>query len=790
MASSNFNPLDWASCFMQPAKLSDACSWQQHVPFAFWLTEILKPSCIVELGTYKGDSYLAFCQAVSALNLATRCYAVDTWRGDQHTGQYDDNVYEELAAYHNVAYGSFSQLLRMTFDEAAANFADNSIDLLHIDGSHTYEAVKHDFETWRGKLSDRAVVLFHNINVRENEFSLWRYWAELEKTYPTFTFTHGNGLGVLAVGRACPEALAPFFSLSERNIHAIRQLFHSLGSRMLSNTAGETLAAKRYTILLNGVRALDSLLDQHNLEHATLPANPSEHQLGRHLIWTHRALAKLAANLHESTLATRKFSTESARLRAELDRIRSADDAGKAAYRLQLLRDIVVAFEQALAASGIVHDTLPENADEYVIGQHAVWMHRDVAKLSQDVQERDQQIETLKIRAEDDHATFSKEIDARDRMIQTVREQLTALEASHSTSNATNQALRNEATKTAALLRSLRNTVSGLMLSVRNSSAHDDSTDVESADADEIERNLASTLQAINDLASHLHERNEKLRQSEETALALGNDIARIQENLRAVDQHATNLENQLQQLRQSLSWRLSAPLRWLGRPVAALSGGRMEQMLYRAYYAVPGLSYARKRALILWLHKRATFLTRHTLSFRLHEQTENMIANQMAARYAGDPAASAEIQRMDQSRADALIASWENPPRISIVMPVYNVDKKWLVAAVDSVRRQFYPHWELCIADDGSTREETLVALDKIEASDPRIKVSRLKKNGGIAAASNAALALATGDFVGLLDNDDVLTRDALLEVARRIVKDDPDVLYSDEDKLDIIGW
>src|SRR5262249_7617613 len=121
-------------------------------------------------------------------------------------------------------------------------------------------------------------------------------------------------------------------------------------------------------------------------------------------------------------------------------------------------------------------------------------------------------------------------------------------------------------------------------------------------------------------------------------------------------------------------------------------------------------------------------------------------------------------------------------------VMPVFNVERRWLLAAVDSVRRQFYPHWELCIADDASTRAETRATLDEIETfGDPRIKIKRLKLNTGIAGASNAALKLARGDFVGLLDHDDELSRDALLEMAQRIVADGPDLIYSDEDKIDM---
>lgn len=128
--------------------------------------------------------------------------------------------------------------------------------------------------------------------------------------------------------------------------------------------------------------------------------------------------------------------------------------------------------------------------------------------------------------------------------------------------------------------------------------------------------------------------------------------------------------------------------------------------------------------------------------------------------------------------------------PTISIVMPVYNTDPRWLGGAVGSVLDQLYPSWELCIADDGSTRPETLELLRRFERQDPRIKVTYLEENQGIAGASNAALGLATGEFVGFLDHDDELKPNALFEVVRTL-NDDPDLdfLYSDEDKKEPDG-
>jgi len=125
--------------------------------------------------------------------------------------------------------------------------------------------------------------------------------------------------------------------------------------------------------------------------------------------------------------------------------------------------------------------------------------------------------------------------------------------------------------------------------------------------------------------------------------------------------------------------------------------------------------------------------------------------------------------------------------PTISVLMPVCDTDPWMLEAAVSSVRAQAYPAWELCMADDASERPETLAAIEAAARSDPRVKTVRLDKRSGISAATNAALAVATGEYVGFLDHDDLLKPHALAQVARWLNADPSlDVLYSDEDKLD----
>ena len=156
------------SSFWMPDYLVES-AWLEHAPFAFWLVEAHRPRVVVELGTHLGFSYCCFCQAIERLGLDAKAFAIDSWKGDEHAGFYGREVFEELSAYHQ-RYSAFSRLVRSSFDDAVSLFEDGSIDTLHIDGRHFYDDVKHDFETWLPKLSARGIVLFHDTNVREQNF--------------------------------------------------------------------------------------------------------------------------------------------------------------------------------------------------------------------------------------------------------------------------------------------------------------------------------------------------------------------------------------------------------------------------------------------------------------------------------------------------------------------------------------------------------------------------------------------------------------------------------------------
>ena len=252
--------------FLQPNRVVEPTSWVEHIPFAFWIVDELRPEVIVELGTQSGNSYAGFAQAIQTLGLTTAAYAVDTWKGDSHSGFYEEDVFAEWAAYHDRHFSAFSRLVRSTFDEAAAHFQDGTVDLLHIDGLHTYEAAAADFALWRPKLSRRGVVLLHDINVRERDFGTWRLWEELRAAYPSFTFLHGHGLGVLAIGSDRPHGVEWLCGLhAAEEISYVRQFFAQTGGAIAARFTAEeqqVSAAAQAADALELQRAHDAALAQ------------------------------------------------------------------------------------------------------------------------------------------------------------------------------------------------------------------------------------------------------------------------------------------------------------------------------------------------------------------------------------------------------------------------------------------------------------------------------------------------------------------------------------------------
>lgn len=220
------------SSFVRPPVLSRESAWNGHTPFAAWLVAVSRPKVLVELGTHAGVSFFAFCESAQRSGIDTQLHAVDTWEGDEHSGFYDESVYANVERI-NAGYRGLSHLHRRTFDEAVEDFDDGVVDLLHIDGLHTYEAVRHDFETWLPKLSRSAVVVLHDTDERRGDFGVYRFFEELAERYPTFEFLHEHGLGVVGVGSDLPPSVAELLGLedSDERVEWVREAYSTLGGR-------------------------------------------------------------------------------------------------------------------------------------------------------------------------------------------------------------------------------------------------------------------------------------------------------------------------------------------------------------------------------------------------------------------------------------------------------------------------------------------------------------------------------------------------------------------------------
>lgn len=591
-------------------------AWLEHGPFAFWLIDALRPRVVVELGTHAGFSYFAFCQAVQRLEIDTRCYAVDTWKGDEHSGEYSDAVYELVKTYNDKNYSVFSDLVRSTFDEACLHFSDGTIDLLHIDGRHFIEDVKHDFETWKPKLSDRAVVVFHDTNVRERSFGVYKLWETLRTSYPSFEFFHGHGLGVLGIGKELPTAIRAMFELMGSEAGTVRESYARLGA-----------VVKAEAIAHLKQEALDVKITELN-------------QHSQHI----RDLESEIRDKHDLNGS----------LKHENESLKRANDSLK-------------------------HEN-------------------ESSKLENDSLQHENE----------------------------------GLKRENESSKRENDRLKHEN-------ESLQHEIGGLI------------------------------------------HKNDGLK----------NGVVELESKSVGISQSVNELQNQISQKTQeilaykhSTSWKMTSPYRFLGN--------RMRNILRKLFFlsktiqrsggVKPSMGHALKIIQQEGVHGLA-----HRIKAADSTNPKGIVSgndySEWLDRYAMLDGLAAEEVHAHLERS-------KKTPLISIVMPVYNPNLEWLEEAIQSVRNQLYPHWQLCIADDKSADPNVRQALLNYQALDERIKVTFRAANGHISAASNSALELATGEWIALMDQDDLLALEALYRVFEAIeCNPDAALIYSDEDKIDEAG-
>ena len=229
-------------------------AWVGHTPFAYWLVAALKPKTLVELGTHGGGSYFSFCQSVIDNKLDTKTYAIDTWMGEKQAGFYSESLFKKVMDFNIEHFDNFSTLMKMTFDEALNEFDDDSVDLLHIDGFHSYEAVSNDFRTWYPKLSKEAIVLFHDTHEIKPGFGVHQFWDELKKEHleQCFEFKHSHGLGMCFPKSS--KAAINFKKEFSLDLEKTFNLFSIIGDDIYYNING------RYSLQKNVQLSMDDLV--------------------------------------------------------------------------------------------------------------------------------------------------------------------------------------------------------------------------------------------------------------------------------------------------------------------------------------------------------------------------------------------------------------------------------------------------------------------------------------------------------------------------------------------------
>lgn len=287
---------------------------------------------------------------------------------------------------------------------------------------------------------------------------------------------------------------------------------------------------------------------------------------------------------------------------------------------------------------------------------------------------------------------------------------------------------------------------------------------------EELELQLVDKIKLVNDLNILHHELQHNYNQCgvvqhESTILIeqLKADIDLLNITIEGQQEHILKLENVAQQLR-------------IKNRLKKVIPSKLRSLIRKCLY-------------IFRIIKDNPSLVRKGISEAKHNGIQSAI-NKAQSKIVSTEATVAytvEENSMEIERIKSEISRFHTKPLISIIVPVYNVEPKWIERAIQSVEEQYYESWELCLVDDCSTNEQTKAFLNKIDH--PKIKIRFLDSNNGISEASNEAVRLSDGKYIALLDNDDELTKDALFEVVKAINETAADIVYSDEDKINIHG-
>ena len=255
-------------------------------------------------------------------------------------------------------------------------------------------------------------------------------------------------------------------------------------------------------------------------------------------------------------------------------------------------------------------------------------------------------------------------------------------------------------------------------------------------------------------------------------------------------DVQLARLAQEVDALRNSTSWRLTKPVRFVGHQIAR--GGHLVKIAPAAFQMAGGSRATLKKAFSLYRREGLSGIKRGIRLVQTGGEIRPAVGSDAFDRndYAEWVRRYDTIDEDKREKIRTLCEGLASQPMISVVMPTYNPKPEWLVEAIESVRGQIYPNWELCIADDASPDPAIRPILERYAREDERIKVIFREQNGHISAASNSALELATGEWVALLDHDDLLPEHALALIAQAMNRHPgAGLIYSDEDKIDEQG-
>ena len=873
----NYSSLLQAAQFT-PKSMQFPNNWLGHSPFAAWLVETIAPQLFVELGTHSGNSYFSFCQAVAERGLATRCFAVDTWMGDPHAGGYPEEIYAKVAQHNEEEYGEFSQLLRMTFDEAVVSFADNSIGLLHIDGMHTYEAVRHDFETWLPKLSKDAVVLFHDIAVKEKDFGVYIFWDELKKKYKYhLEFSHANGLGVLCLSENLADKNEYSFFNNGVEGDEIEHYFSCLGidvdrayELMLKDEDISSLQKeldKKTSIFseekkncIDGIRKLENEVHKFNfevecLEHSAIARVLKDVKRHRESPFPQRYDALLPVYDGQKGAVSwrknfiffwckkspfwRKLEKKCNKFmpcnRAELRKLR--EFAGKTSlfdqsYYVSQDKELAKGNRDLLAHYFFDGAREDRNPNPYFFTDWYLAEYPDVAALGINPLLHFLLYGANEGRNPNPYFLTEWYLEAYPHV---KKQGMNPLQhyLQHGKEEGTwpnpyfDPTWYSNAYPEAAGFEPFAHFLAhGPEFHFQPNPYFDG-------------RWYLQHYPRVGKMGLHPLQHYIQYGLLEQTEPNPFFDTAWY------LEEYAEAKSDSLCPLAHYLKFAHSGAVspnayfdaQWYLDSYPDIGKNKLDPLLHYILQGAeerrdPGPFFATEwylwnyadvatsevNPLLHYLHNGAYELRDATPFFdvRWYVRTYPEVLDtgmpplmhyiclghaegkspydpkdtSRANKYAGWRHLFYELGEIDRNTMKREMVAFNYRPLISVIMPVYNPPPHLLTECLDSVCGQLYEDWELCIADDASTDPQIRPILQQYAAKDPRIKVVFREENGHISRASNSAIELAQGEFIALLDHDDLLTPDALFWVVEALQRHpEAGVIYSDEDKIDEEG-